>query len=112
MTSRFLAWLTLAAIPAAFAQQHQHPSTSATQVTGKPTITSAAPAQEPGDRYVSAFADYRRFRLDEPLADWRGVNDELATMAGGGHAGHGRTTAGPQNPKPAPADHTQHGGKR
>lgn len=115
MTSRFLAWLALAAIPTALAQQHQHQSTSAAKSPDRtvgPSSAVAAPIGV-GDRYASAFADYRRFRPDEPLVDWRGVNDELAAAAGGGgHAGHGRTTAAPKDSKPAPADHKQHGGQR
>lgn len=112
MTSRLPAWLMLAAIPAAFAQQHLHPSTSATKATDAPARSTSAAPEEQGARYVSAFADYRRFRLDEPLADWREVNTELAAPGGGGHAGRGRTTAAPAGAQAAPVDHKQHGGNR
>jgi hypothetical protein len=40
----------------------------------------------------SAFAGYRSYR-DEPLADWRAVNDEMRGL--GGHAGHIRDAAPP-----------------
>ena len=63
------AWLT----PLAIAQQpttRPHPA------------DLAAPA--PAVKYESAFAGYRGFR-EEPLAPWRGVNDEVARA--GGHVG-------------------------
>ena len=39
--------------------------------------------------YRSAFADYKPYK-DEPTADWRKINDSVASAQGGagGHAGH------------------------
>lgn len=54
----------------------------------------------PASTTESAFAGYRSFR-DEPLADWRAVNDEMRAL--GGHAGHIRDAAEPTDRTPAPA---------
>jgi Cu/Ag efflux protein CusF len=43
--------------------------------------TAAPPARGDGGR-----TEYRRFRADEPLVDWRQANDEVGRL--GGHAGH------------------------
>ena len=56
-----------------------------------PRLSVPAPTTE------SAFAGYRSFR-EEPLADWRAVNDEVRGLSG--HAGHIRERA-------APADRTE-----
>ena len=64
----------------------------------------SAPA--PRVTYGSAFESYRGYR-EEPLADWRAVNDEAGRVGGhvgifrgaGGRAGHG--TAKPAAGKPA-----------
>jgi hypothetical protein len=57
----------------------------------------AAPA--PAMKYESALTGYRGFR-EEPLAPWRGVNDEVARV--GGHAGVlGGAHGGHPAPKPA-----------
>ncbi len=48
----------------------------------------------------SAFTGYRGFR-DEPLADWRAVNDEVRGL--GGHAGHIREQAAPADRAESPA---------
>jgi len=60
----------------------------------------SAPA--PTATYDSAFEGYRGYR-DEPLADWRAVNDEVGRVGGhagifrgaGGHASHGAAQATP-----------------
>ena len=46
-------------------------------------------AATPEMTYRSAFADYRPFR-DEPVTDWRALNDDVA--AAGGHIGIMRGT--------------------
>jgi hypothetical protein len=48
-----------------------------------------APKVAPQLTYRSAFADYKPYK-DEPLANWREVNDIVAGAPGGasGHAGH------------------------
>jgi hypothetical protein len=84
-----IAFAILAALaPHAAAQQpaaKPHPSDPATTV--------------PAMKYESAFTGYRSFR-EEPLAPWRGVNDEAARagghigIVGGAHGSHGA-------PKPA-----------
>jgi hypothetical protein len=94
-----------------------------------PPLFAAAPdpadpsAPAPAAAYHSAFEGYRGYR-EEPLADWRAVNDEVGRVGGhagifrgaGGQAGHGAATAAPsategQSPgrgapqAPAPAGH-------
>lgn len=73
-----------------------------------PADPGAAAPQTP---YVSAFAGYQPF-LDEKLAPWREVNDEVARIGGQvgifggtGHAGHGSAqsvtnTPAPKTPRP------------
>ena len=89
----FIAFAALAALaPHATAQQPAaipHPADSAVPV---PTL-----------KYDSAFSSYRGFR-EEPLAPWRGVNDEVARA--GGHIGilkgaHGSGAAKPAAKAPA-----------
>jgi hypothetical protein len=81
------------AILAAFA-----PHAPAQQPAAKPHPADPA-APVPAMKYESSFTGYRSFR-EEPLAPWRGVNDEVARagghigIVGGAHAGHGA-------PKPA-----------
>ena len=79
------------------------PHAAAQQPAAKPhPADPAAPA--PGVKYESAFTGYRGFR-EEPLAPWRGVNDEVARagghlgIVGGAHAGH----AAPKPAAKAPA---------
>jgi hypothetical protein len=60
-----------------------------------PRLTVSPPTTE------SAFAGYRSFR-DEPLADWRAVNDEVRGL--GGHAGHIRDGAAPADRAPPAGD--------
>lgn len=58
--------------------------------TGHPATTASTPSVN----YESAFTGYRPF-IDEKLAPWRDVNDEVGRVGGqigifgGGHAGHG-----------------------
>jgi hypothetical protein len=64
--------------PATLAQSTARPDPA------DPRLTVPAPATG------SAYAGYRGFR-DEPLADWRAVNDEMRRL--GGPAGHMRDAA-------------------
>ena len=87
----YLAIAALAALaPHAVAQQ---------QAARPHPADPAAPA--PAVKYESAFTGYRGFR-EEPLAPWRGVNDEVARAGGhagifgGSHAGHGAPKAPPR----------------
>lgn len=63
------------------------PSLLANPAATDATVNVPAPA------YQSAFQDYRSFR-EEPLADWRRLNEEVGRVGGhlgifGGAAGHG-----------------------
>ena len=84
-----LASVLLLGSPAAPAQ-----TTGARPDPADPRLSVPPPAAE------SAFAGYRSFR-DEPLADWRAVNDEMRAL--GGHAGHIRAAAPPADRAPPPA---------
>jgi hypothetical protein len=91
---------------------------------------AGAAAQQP--QYDSAFAGYRSYR-EEPVADWRAVNEEVARVGGhvgvlggasgqGGHAGAKAPSAAPQSGPPpqrsapkapaAPSQHEHHEGAR
>lgn len=62
---------------------------------GELSATDAA-ASTPPVSYQSAFDGYRSYR-EEPIADWRALNDEVGRVGGhigifraaGGHADHG-----------------------
>lgn len=83
-----LALALLLGSPAALAQSGARPDPA------DPRLGAPPPATE------SAFAGYRSYR-DEPLADWRAVNDEMRGL--GGHAGHIRDTGSPADRAPPPA---------
>lgn len=93
-----LASALLLGSPATLAQTGARPDPA------DPRLSAPPPATE------SAFAGYRSYR-DEPLADWRAVNEEVRGL--GGHAGHIRDAAAPADralpagdrgsPKPAAA---------
>lgn len=94
---QFVAAFVIAAVaPIAAAQQ---------QVVQPDPGNSAAPV--PALNYHSAFAGYRSYR-EEPLAPWRGVNEEVTRAGGhsgifgGGHKGHdsSKPAAKPAAPKP------------
>jgi hypothetical protein len=125
MTSRFLVWLAPVIVfvaPVVLAQQHGHHGGQPAKTADAPRAAAPAIAPSvPSAGYTSAFQDYQRFRLDEPMVDWRRINDDMAGL--GGHAGHVRGAAAPAGAKPKPvetkpaetkpkaADHSQHGGK-
>jgi hypothetical protein len=70
------------------------------QTTGERPDPADARLSVPAPTTESAFAGYRSFR-DEPLADWRAVNEEVRGL--GGHAGHIRDAAPPASRTPPPA---------
>jgi len=78
------------------------PQAAAQQASKSDPADPAAPA--PALRYESAFTGYRGFR-EEPIAPWRGVNDDVARTGGhigilrGAHGGH----AAPKPAAPAAA---------
>jgi hypothetical protein len=64
-------------------------------------------ARVPEISYRSAFADYRSF-AEEPVTDWRALNEEVARA--GGHAGIMRGTnaaAAQQQPKKSSSESVQ-----
>lgn len=78
------------------------PHAAAQQQVAKPHPADPA-APVPAMKYESMFTGYRGFR-EEPLAPWRGVNDEVARA--GGHIGilkgaHGSGAAKPAAKAPA-----------
>ena len=74
------------------------PHAVAQQQTAKPHPADPA-SPVPAVTYESAFTGYRGLR-EEPVAPWRGVNDEVARA--GGHLGIVRGTQGSHGPsKPA-----------
>ena len=81
---------------------------AAAQQQARPEPTNAK-ATVPASRYESAFSGYRGFR-EEPLAQWRDTNDEVARA--GGHSGIFRGSASDAakaphqkpSPKPVPAE--------
>ena len=83
-----LASALLLGAPAALAQTTARPDPA------DPRLSVPAPTTE------SAFAGYRSYR-DEPLADWRAVNEAVRGL--GGHAGHIRDAAPPASRTPPPA---------
>ena len=77
----------------------------------QPSPTDPAAPASPA-RYESAFDGYRSYK-EEPIADWRGVNNEVGQIGGhmgifrgtGGHAGHGAQKAAPEAVRtPVPAE--------
>ncbi len=69
-------------------------ATPAAADTAAPASATAAEPTPPIFR--SAFDGYRRYRDDQPLADWRAVNDLVGGL--GGHIGQ----YGQPDPTPAP----------
>lgn len=65
-----------------------------------PAARDAPPAAAPAT-FDSAFRGYRAFNAEEPLLDWRKVNDAMRAL--GGHAGHlAPQAAGKPAPHAAP----------
>lgn len=95
------------------------PIAAAEQRAPRPDPADPA-ASVPAFNYNSAFAGYRSYR-EEPLAPWRGVNEEVTRAGGhsgifgGSHKGHNSSKpAKPAAPKPEssskPAPSTPGGG--
>jgi len=94
------------------------PHAAAQQPAAKPhPADPAAPA--PAVKYESALAGYRGFR-EEPLAPWRGVNEDVARagghlgiFGGAGQPGHAHpgATSKPAAPamQPVPGPHLKQG---
>lgn len=84
MLRQFVPIFVLAALPLAAGSQtrhehHQQP-TGAAKSTAQP---APAPASAPARAiHSSAFARYQRFTHDEPLKDWRQVNDTVRAIGG------------------------------
>ena len=79
---------------------------AAQQPAAVPNPTDPA-APVPAVKYDSAFSGYRGFR-EEPLAPWRGVNDEVARVGGhvgivGGAEHHAPAGGKPEAKSPPPA---------
>lgn len=72
-------------IPLAHAQANPHAHHDARQAQPEPAASAAAPATSATGQYRSPFADYRPFKADEPMKDWRKANDEVREA--GGHIG-------------------------
>ena len=72
--------------PAASLPVSLPPSPPASQVA-KPPMALASSAE------LSAFKGYRAFTPDEPMVNWRRVNDEMEYL--GGHMGHVRNKSLP-----------------
>lgn len=76
--------------------------------TAQAAKTEPPNAPAPQLTYQSAFADYKPYK-DAPPADWRALNDTVASAPGGasGHAGHSmggmKGMEMPAAPRPASA---------
>lgn len=89
------ALLCLAAAALASGAQAQ-PADGDAPPAASPAAPTSAPEQATMDgragsrlavpRYRSALEGYGRYRADEPLRDWREVNDEVGRLRG--HGGH------------------------
>ena len=83
-----------------------------------PLLAAPAPtdadAVVPGVEYQSVFQDYRTY-ADEPVTDWRAINDEVARVGGhtgvvgsqSGHAGHEKPKETQPTPEAPPAQAQQ-----
>ncbi|MBL8516392.1 MAG: hypothetical protein JNM76_05420 [Betaproteobacteria bacterium] len=74
-----LAALPLAAESQTRHEHHQPPTAAAKSAPQSAPPTASAPARAPNS---SAFARYQRFTPDEPLKDWRQVNDTVRAIGG------------------------------
>jgi hypothetical protein len=114
MISLFFTAAALVAAPIAAAQQHAHLATLSSSSASIAAATKQSHTNTTNNTYSSAFDGYQRFRLDEPLIEWRRSNtgnDDMARL--GGHAGHLRASAPPPTDPatPQPSGHAHHGGK-
>ena len=89
-----LGWVGLAAafhaLPAlaqpAHSQHHGEPKAADSRTAAPPAARKPPRAAPAGARrHASAFDDYRHFRADEPMKDWKAANDEVREA--GGHVG-------------------------
>lgn len=79
------------------ANQHDHAPAKAAAAAPAP-VAVTAPAPMKMANQPSAFKNYRAFKADEPMQDWRAANDAMELL--GGHMGHVRN-------KPVPTDAAQ-----
>lgn len=87
MLRRFVSIVVLAALPLAAESQtrhehHHEPKAPAKSAAPALPSTTAAPARTASTATTSAFARYQRFTPDEPLKDWREVNDTVRAIGG------------------------------
>lgn len=61
-------------------------------LASSPAVAASTEVAVPAAQYRSAFEGYRPFR-EEPVADWRAVNEEVGRV--GGHIGIMRPPSGP-----------------
>lgn len=65
-----------------------HANTAASAQSNPPPSPAASAAAPPA---VSAFKNYRPFKADEAMQNWRAANDAMELL--GGHMGHVRNKA-------------------
>lgn len=63
----------------------QHPVQAARPIQSQARSGSPVKSETVGGLYDLPFADYRPFKADEPMKDWRKANDEVREA--GGHIG-------------------------
>lgn len=77
-----LAGLLALVVPLPGRAQHQHHQPTPAQVASpQPAAAMPAAAQPPGPN-VTGLERYRHFTADEPLTDWRKVNDTVRDIGG------------------------------
>lgn len=74
-----LAALPLAAVSQTRHEHHPQPTAPAKAAPQPASAPASAPARAP---HGAAFARYQRFTHDEPLKDWRQVNDTVRAIGG------------------------------
>ena len=85
-TPDVLVALLVSGVAPAWAQPaHSAHGQEASQPVSQEARTQAEPPRIPTTLYRSAFENYRPFKADELLVDWRGANDKVRDI--GGHVG-------------------------
>ena len=101
------------AVPFLAAAQSPHTGHGQQPAAASKPAAARQPAPSPEARlYRSAFEDFRPFKPDEPLVEWRGANDTVREI--GGHVGlmKGSAGAGAASAPGAHGGHGAHGGKK
>ncbi len=83
------ALLCCAALSVNAADTAQAPAPAGGPDSAQASTDAAVPAPVPA--FESVLESFRPFRADEPMRDWREVNDEVGGL--GGHVGHLRPAA-------------------